>query len=319
MSATIHPDGFPMDRYVVGLLRLLDKIEYNDANWTPSDRLSTLRYCWMKGAHYFAQSHVQETLNLESEFVDARLATVVQMVVYSWSTVPLEVKVDLSFLMIAPKITLQQCARSGRIVSRVGLQIILGYDFSISNYLGLWIENAKFGGYAGSRQFPLFLRRLTGLGHAVGATLFPSEDFDDQELFGDITSAIVELDYYMFLVNDFISFYKEYEQEDMILVKNYARTESISVSDALDKVSQEAIEAADRLMCVFATKHPSVFKAIRAFMHGYRTKEVVASLDGSEAANRLRDYYEQAQKTGQILVAEWATPSIGDIVTQNKT
>lgn len=158
----------------------------------------------------------------------------------------------------------------------------------------------------------------------MGATLFPTVDYDEQELFGEITSAIAEVDYYMFLVNDLISFYKEFEQEEMILVKNYSRTYGLSIPDALDKLVQEAIDSADRLMDVFTKKNPSVFKAIRAFMHGYitwhlcnqryRTKEVIDRLDDSETSDRFRAYYGHAQNTGQIPMTEWATPSIEDLI-----
>lgn len=80
---------------MVGLLRVLDKIEYNDTNFSPSDRLTMLRHCWTKGAQYFAQRHIRETLNLEADIMNARLSTIVTFVVNSWSMVPLEVNVDL--------------------------------------------------------------------------------------------------------------------------------------------------------------------------------------------------------------------------------
>lgn len=195
----------------------------------------------------------------------------------------------------------------------------------ILDYQGLWIENQKFGGYPGSRNFPLFLRRLTGLGHAVGGTLFPSEQFDERELFGEIASAILDVDYYMFLVNDLISFYKEFEKEDTILVKNYSRTYNIGIPDALDKVLEEITDSVDRLTCVFAEKNPAVFKPIYAFMHGYvtwhfcnqryRMGEVIELLDDGEVSKKFRKYHEHAQKTGQIPITEWATPSIGDIAS----
>lgn len=95
MSETIRPTDFPLERYVAGLLRVMDKIEYNDTNYSASDRLSVLRHCWTKGAQYFAQPHVQDVLGLDTKFLDTRLSTIVLMVVYSWSTVPLEAKGDL--------------------------------------------------------------------------------------------------------------------------------------------------------------------------------------------------------------------------------
>lgn len=176
-------------------------------------------------------------------------------------------------------------------------------------------------------MYPWFLRRLTSLRHSVGATLFPSKDYDEHEFFGEITSAIAEIEYYEVLVNDLVSFYKEFEHEDMILAKNCARTYDISIPEALQKLIHETLESVDRITCVFGEKSAKASKPIHTFMHGYvtwhlcnqryRMKEMVELLNEGELSERFRKFYEQTQNVGQLPLEQWATPSIEELIEEN--
>lgn len=49
---------------------------------------------------------------------------------------------------------------------------------------------------------------MNGLGHCVGASIFPKAQFDEKVLFTEITSVISQMENWIVFVNDLLSFYK---------------------------------------------------------------------------------------------------------------
>ena len=174
----------------------------------------------------------------------------------------------------------------------------------------------------------MFFRRLSGLGHAIGASIFPKKMFDEQALFTEITSAIAQLGNWSFFVNDMISFHKEFEHErDQVgLINNYCHTQGISLDQALEKLTRDTIHESEQLMIVFEGKDPKMGATIKAYIHGnvtwhmcdrrYRMDEVYESCGDGPNAEKFRQYYEKARKVGEVKLEEWTTPSLTTLAEQ---
>lgn len=192
-------------------------------------------------------------------------------------------------------------------------------DFTV--FQGNWVEQYNFQGYPGSGDFPPFLRRLNGLGQAVGAILFPVEQFDEQAVFADITTAIAQVEHLNLYVNDLISFYKEFDdlRDQTSLVNNYCRVEGISLDQALDKLTCDVVRCCEQL-AVFEGRDANVKAAVDAFVHGYvtfhfcdpryRMKEFYERCGDGPVALKFRHYYEEARRVGYIDPGEWAIPPV---------
>ena len=197
-----------------------------------------------------------------------------------------------------------------------------------TDFEGCWIEQSNFHGFPGSHHFPLFLRRLNSLGHCVGAQLFPQEHFDEQALFTEISSSIAQIEPVAMFINDVMSFYKEFDdlQDQTSLVVNYSQVESISLEQALDRVTQDTIQGCEQLAAVFKGRDPNVAATLEAWVQGYftwhfcdpryRMKEVYERSGDSLAGAKFRHYYEEAMRVGGIDLSEWAVPSLSAMVQQ---
>lgn len=199
---------------------------------------------------------------------------------------------------------------------------------SIIVFEGCWIEQYSFHGYPGSYDYPGFLRRMNGLGHCVGASLWPKDRFDEKKLFLEITSAIAQMENWMVWVNDLMSFYKEYDdpRDQTSLIKNYVVADRITLHQALEKLTQDTLQSSQQLVAVFSDKDPRMMDTIEPFMHGYvtwhlcdpryRLSEIYqeAKTRNTDDAIRFCKYYDQAAKVGTIDPSEWATPSVAEII-----
>lgn len=197
-------------------------------------------------------------------------------------------------------------------------------------FQGCWIEQYNFHGFPGSYEFPLFLRRLNGLGHCVGASLFPAEQFNEQALLTEITTAIAQMEPLMVFVNDLISFYKEFDdlRDQTSLVKNYCQVEGMSLVQALEKLSRDTISCSEQMLNVFQGKDPQVVATLEAFIQGYvtwhlcdkryRMNEIYERSDNNPVGVKFRHYYEEAKKVGNIDQGEWAVPSVSVMAAQAK-
>lgn len=195
-------------------------------------------------------------------------------------------------------------------------------------FQGCWIEQHNFHGFPGIHDFPLYLRRMNGLGQVVTGMLFPTRHFDEKALFTEIASAIPPIENIAMLVNDLLSFKKEFDipQEQTNLIKNYCAVDGISLDQALDRVTNDIIYNFEQLFSIFEGKDPAVEATVKAFSCGYitwhlcdaryRTSEVLDRC-GSEAADEnFRNYCEQAKMVGRVDLLEWAEPSVSMMLKQ---
>lgn len=189
-------------------------------------------------------------------------------------------------------------------------------------FQGCWIEKYKFHGCRGSSNFPGFLRRMNGLGHVSGGTLFPSREFDDQaqQQFEQIVSIIAEIEPYVALVNDLLSFFKEFgdSREQVNLVRNWAYVEDMRLENAFQRLADETVRSGERLVSMVKDFDAGVRETVLGFVHGYvswhfcdqryRMAEVshLASCLDSVEATRFREYYETTMRVWDFGIDTWA-------------
>ena len=341
--------AFPIDRYISSLVNFLDEIEYHDENFHPNDRLQHLQHVYAETAKHFAQPLQQETLKVSPTKLAAVMRTSVQLVVYCWTKVSPRVMVAISIYFvyivflddssIDPHPDMSSFSEDllhGRDQKHPFWRLMNGHfsDFlchygsfcgftimrsTFDFFQGCWIETRSFRGHPGSSYYPLFLRRLNGLGGICGGSLFPGEDFDEKKCFNDITTAIAMIEPMVAFVNDLISFYKEYdnERDQSSLVTNYCHVEGISLDQAFDRLTNDTIHSCERLLAVLSSENaPEVAGTIHAFVHGYvtwhfcderfRMQEVYERSRGCKEGERFRRYYEAATRVGSIDKAAWA-------------
>jgi trichodiene synthase len=111
---------------------------------------------------------------------------------------------------------------------------------------------------------------MNGLGHCVGASIFPKEQFDEKKQFAEITSAIAQMENWMVFVNDLLSFFKEWDEprDQASLVNNYAKCDRSSLNEALEKLTRDCIRDSEQIVEVFADKDESIKESLTLFCQG---------------------------------------------------
>lgn len=187
-------------------------------------------------------------------------------------------------------------------------------------FQGCWIEQCGFQGYRGSSDYPDFLRRMNGLGHAVGASIWPAEIVDEKKHFREIVTAIAMMENWMVWVNDLISFYKEFDddRDQTSLVRNYCHVDGLTINEGLERLTCNTLRVTEQIMSVFADKDPAVSGTLTKFMHGYvtwhlcdaryRISEIDSRVGDGEAGSRFRRYFQAANRVGKVDPATWAIP-----------
>ncbi|KEY64043.1 Tri5 [Stachybotrys chartarum IBT 7711] len=355
-------EAFPTEYFLGTAVRLLENVKYRDSNYTREERVENLQYAYNKAAAHFAQERQQQILKVSPKRLEASLRTIVGMVVYSWAKVSKELMADLSihytYTLILDDseddphpqmLTYFDDLQSGNpqkhpwwmlvnehfpnVLRHFGPFCSLNLIRSTLDFFeGCWIEQYNFHGFPGSFDYPGFLRRMNGLGHCVGGSLWPKENFNEQEHFLEITSAIAQMENWMVWVNDLMSFYKEFDdpRDQTSLVKNYVVSEGITLNQALEKLTQDTLQSSEQMMVVFSQKDPKIMDTIECFMHGYitwhlcdnryRLKEIYDRTKDiqTEDAMKFRKFYEQAFKVGAIEATEWAYPTVVERLEQRK-
>ncbi|KAJ4007698.1 Trichodiene synthase [Fusarium irregulare] len=352
-------EKFPTEYFLNTTVRLLEYIKYRDSNYTREERIENLHYAYTKAAHHFAQPRQQQLLKVDPKRLQASLQTIVGMVVYSWAKVSKELMADLSihytYTLVLddskddPHPTMEnyfddlQAGREQahpwwRLVNEHFPNVLRHFGpfcslnlirSTLDFFEGCWIEQYNFGGYPGSHDYPGFLRRMNGLGHCVGASLWPKAQFDERKQFLEITSSIAQMENWMVWVNDLMSFYKEFdgERDQISLVTNYVTSYEMSLNEALEKLTQDTLHSSKQMVAVFSDKDPQVMETIERFMHGYvtwhlcdnryRLSEIYDQVKGqdSEDAQKFCRFYEQAATVGAVSAAEWAYPPVAHLAS----
>jgi len=176
----------------------------------------------------------------------------------------------------------------------------------------------------------MFLRRLNGLGHCVGASLFPKDQFDEKALFTEITATISYMENWTVFVNDLMSFYKEFDEprDQTCLVNNYALCDESTLEEALDKLMRDTIVSSQKAIAVFQDKDPRLFDTIKSFCQGYvtwhlcdpryRLSELYKCTGQTEDGAKMRAYLDAGFKVGAVDPSEWAYPSVAELVKEQK-
>ncbi|KAJ5584760.1 uncharacterized protein N7459_004560 [Penicillium hispanicum] len=167
---------------------------------------------------------------------------------------------------------------------------------------------------------------MNGLGHAVGALIWPAEMFDEKTLFKEITTAICMMENWMVWVNDLISFYKEFDdpRDQTSLINNYCHVEGLSVTAALEKLTRNTLRVNEQIVSVFKDKDPRLVDTLTRFMHGYvtwhlcdnryRINEIYEQAgEGDELGRKFRSYYEEANRVGRVDPKEWAVVDVPSV------
>ncbi|KAI1261748.1 Trichodiene synthase [Xylariaceae sp. FL1019] len=369
---------FPKEYFISTIVRLLDTMKYDDTNYSDEDRIQNLRYAYGEAAKHFAQPHVQKLVDMHPKKTEAGLRTIACLVVYCWVNASKELMAALTIYFMYTLIlddserdlgaTMQTFfadLRAGREQKDPWLQLMGDhlpevlqhygpycslniYRSTLDFFEGCWIEQQDFGGFEGSTDYPEFLRRMNGLGHVVGASLFPAETFDEQTDFREITTALSMVENWMAWANDLVSYYKERDdpKDTTTLVNNYSRVGGLTDEESLEKLTKNTLRVSSEIVDVFPTssssdmedqtgavvkeggsidekeeKDPRVGETLTRFMHGYvtwhlcdpryRIDEIYEQIKGcdDETSRKFCRYFEQANKVGRVNPAKWASPT----------
>ena len=191
---------------------------------------------------------------------------------------------------------------------------------TLDYFRGCWIETRNFHGVPGAHCYPFFLRRLNGLGAVCGGSLFPKDMFDGETAIEDITTVIAHIEPVIAYVNDLLSFCKEFDnpRDQINLVTNRCLAEGITLAEAFDQLTDETIQAVERLQSVLITKQsPKVAVMMHASVEGYTTwhfcdarfrmREMCDLVDRTPDGNKYRDYFDIAMQVSSFDVAEWSS------------
>ena len=183
-------------------------------------------------------------------------------------------------------------------------------------------------GFPESSNSPIFLRQMNALGQCVGCSIFPKEQFDENELFAEITAAIAQIENWIASVNDLLSFYREFDEprDHTPLVNNYARRNEITLEEALKKLTNDTIVGSEQLLGVFRDKHPRILHTLRTFCQGYVTWHVcdpryrlqeVHTLSKESAKVKFHRYLQSAKEVGSVDPKAWAYPSVASLAAED--
>jgi len=161
--------------------------------------------------------------------------------------------------------------------------------------------------------------------------MFPSAQFDEKELFTEITSVIAQMENWMVFVNDLMSFYKEFDEprDQTSLVNNYARCDGTTLDEALNKLTRDCIVDSEQIVAVFKDKDPKLADTLFSFCQGYvtwhlsdpryRLKELWDRAGNSSAGLEFRRYQQAGAKVGTVDPKEWAYPPVKELAEKQKT
>jgi len=245
-----------LERYVEHLVKFLEDVGYHENGHSRDECASDLRYVFHGTMKHFSQPRVRDVLrDRDHERLPSAIRTITRVVVFCWVKVPRDVKVALTiylvYILLGDDISEEpssymesfvdgflQGSEQRHPIWRLLFKFfpeVLGHYGSFTRLTmvkstlefiqGCWADRQGFQGFPGSREYPMFLRRLNGLGDVCGATLFPTVQFDEDASFEDLTTVIAQLEPIVALVNDLFSFYKETGAEEGGLVRNLCRVD----------------------------------------------------------------------------------------------
>ncbi|KAG6366080.1 hypothetical protein INS49_000256 [Diaporthe citri] len=351
-ESDIFNETFPLEHYLEVMVRLLDAVRYRDVNHTQTERRDILHHVYTKTAEHFSSPLLQRMIQAEPRVLHAAINSIVPMVVYCWAKVTIEQMVDLSIQFTLTLLLDDSADERGAGMESFFMDLVdnrpqrnawwrlFNNQFPVLlKHYGPFCSLTLFRSALDCKFTTLlryhprclflgkltFLRRLTGLGQFVGASLFPGTQEREQELMVHITSVMPHLDHWEIFVNDVMSFFKEFDcvDDQAILVRNYMRCgPEASIEEALDRVGGDAISRSEILCRVFRDNkdmEPHVAATVEAFCQGYitwhltnpryRLRELGRRAGDSATARRFREYLDAGAQAG-IDAEYWAYPSV---------
>ncbi|KAG6993953.1 terpenoid synthase [Physcia stellaris] len=141
------------------------------------------------------------------------------------------------------------------------------------------LERTLFKGYPGSK-YPHYLRRMGSQGPVQAAVCFPKSEFPQEEYLPIIATIESELEYFVGIVNDLFSFYKEssssYEKTNYPL--NQAACTQQDVSIVLQEGLETAIACQKRTLdIVEGIGNKAVSQRVQQFFVGYTRYHLACS------------------------------------------
>ncbi|THY31790.1 hypothetical protein D6D01_02801 [Aureobasidium pullulans] len=319
-----------MEPYVASLVRTLSQMGYTDTNYSSEERKLNLRHVYLKTTAHFTQPSA--SLGTDVKRMQAFIQTIARMMVYSYPKLPLDVMSDLS-IYYTYTVMLDDCKqRTADTMQTLTVDLIHGseqrhpwwqavnqhlpsllkhygpfcsltiFRSTLDFFQGCWIEEHEFQGFKNSHNYPEFLRRMNGLGHCVGASLFPKHDFDESKHIPQISTVIAEMEQWEMHVNDLLSFYKElFDSSDQAnFVTNYAHSLRTTLADK-DEWIKEVVEG---FMQGFVTWHLTDPR--------YRIQELVQRTQNSRLSGQeeLTPFWKAAMEVGDVDHKLWAFPPL---------
>jgi trichodiene synthase len=128
---------------------------------------------------------------------------------------------------------------------------------------------------------------------------------------------VAEIEPPVALVNDLISFYKEFDnpRDQISLINNVCKSEGLAVPQSFERVAQDTIDCCLRLEAIFDdTKDPEIVKTIHSFLQGYvtwhlcdprfRMQEIYDKAESLVDGDKFRQYFDHALNVGGYDVAQ---------------
>ncbi|GAB3949710.1 terpene synthase family protein [Streptomyces sparsus] len=293
-------------RYTELLTDFLGEVEYHDLEVPSEDRMQALCDVFQETMEHFTGQIDIRGVPFDHEWLTCIVRTITRMTVFGWGNLPRDAMVPLNIYFTY--VILEDDPREGPaladspLMGSFACDLLRGREqahprfrslFSFFPRLlghygpyaqltmiksnleltqGFWIESRKFKGLPGASDYPMFLRRLNGLGDFSGAALFPAADFDEQKQFEDIVTVIAQIEPVVALVNDLFSFYKEIDdpEGDISLVENICTTEGACLETALQRIADDAARATRKLLGVAQDcRSATVWGTVQDFVRGY--------------------------------------------------
>lgn len=290
-------------RYVDLIVEFLERVGYDEPEGSRQERAQSLRYVFRGTMEHFTRPCMRD-VTADYGYLTSVVRTITRMTVFGWGSIPLHAMVPLNiyFTYVILEDDPKDDPLRGHpyLMESFVLDLLRGEEqlhpryralFSFFPDLlrcygkfqqltmlkstleliqGFWIERRRFGGFPGSNEYPMFLRRLNGLGDFSGASLFPVAQFDEDQQFDCIVTVIAQVEPVVALVNDLFSFYKEASAEETCLVNSICSTEGVGSEQVLRRVVDHSVRAVRKLREVIEIRQsPGVTKTVNDFIRGY--------------------------------------------------
>ncbi|KAG9569508.1 terpenoid synthase, partial [Aureobasidium melanogenum] len=351
-----------MQSYVRNIDDMLVQMDRGSPDYSSEACQRDFHRLYLQTATHFAQPSYALAVNIRT--LQGLIQSMVRFVSYCWPRHSSEVKTDLCILFVYYGILDDWCKDNltegmqefskdmingseqkntwWQAVKKHLLSLLEHYGSfcslnmfrgTLDFYQGCWIEQHDFQGFFGSNNYPDFLRRLNGFGPIIGASLFPTDMFNETDKITSIASVISEIEQWELYVNDLLSFYKEHsgtdKQEQANFVSNYAHCAGVTVQESLSRILDRITSSDNALVGLLPNVDPRMKRVVDDFMCGYaafhftdaryRMSEFVDRTEnlGLEGAQELRKFYDIAKAGSDKGPTRWAFPSLQEMIANH--